>query len=41
MYTLLGLDNSFKRKVKLSMCQAVEAHKVVRHLGSHIFWTFD
>jgi hypothetical protein len=26
-----------KKKVKLSMLQAVNAHRVVRHQGSHIF----
>jgi hypothetical protein len=28
-------------EVKLSLKQAVEAHRVVRLRGSHIFWTID
>jgi hypothetical protein len=27
------------KKVKLALYQAVEAHRVVRHQGSHIFYT--
>jgi hypothetical protein len=30
-----------KKKVKLSLQQAVKAHKIVRRRGSHIFWTID
>jgi hypothetical protein len=39
-FTCLHERGSLK-KVKLSQQQAVEAHRVVRRRGSHIFWTIS
>jgi hypothetical protein len=38
---LEGYKIIVKKKVKLSLLQAVEAHRVVRGQGSHIFYTID